>query len=200
MVASSPQQVYPGTVKLGFWYDSEDFDDLEFDDMGLSLASPLSNGMPLLHHGDYSFYGVLDQTVWQSAAGSTLNFFTRAMGTPQGDRNLVVFSMNAGLTLHGPLPSRADDTFGLAMEYARVSGSEAAFDQATQFYTGAFTPARGGETVLEVTYQYQLTPAVMLQPDFQYVFNPGGGLANPNNPNQPIKNEAVVGVRATLTF
>jgi porin len=200
MVTSAQEHVYPGTVKLGFWYDSEAFDDLEFDNMGLSLASPASNAMPLLHRGDYSFYGVLDQTVWQSAAGSTLNFFTRAMGTPQGDRNLVVFSMNAGLTLHAPLPSRADDTVGLAMEYARVSGSEAAFDQATQFYTGALTPARTGETVFELTYQYQLTPAVQLQPDFQYVFNPGGGLANPNNPNQPIKNEAVVGVRATLTF
>jgi porin len=200
IVVSPQERVYPGTVKLGFWYDSEGFNDLQFDNTGLSLASLASNGMPLLDHGDYSLYGVLDQTVWQSAAGSTLNFFTRAMGTPQGDRNLVIFSINAGLTLHAPLRSRDNDTLGVAMEYARVSGSAAAFDQATQLSTGAFTPARTGETVLEVTYQYQLTPAVQLQPDFQYVFNPGGSLANPSNPNEPIKNEAVIGVRATLTF
>jgi porin len=88
----------------------------------------------------------------------------------------------------------------VAMEYGRVSAAEAAFNQATAFYTGAFTPVRSGETVIEVTYQYQLTPAVILQPDFQYVFNPGAGLANPNAPNQQIKNEAVIGVRTTLTF
>ncbi len=86
------------------------------------------------------------------------------------------------------------------MEYAHVSGSQAAFDQATAFYTGAFTPAQTGESVIEVTYQYQLTPAVQLQPDLQYVFNPGAGIANPNHPNQAIKNEAVLGMRVTLTF
>ena len=200
MVTSAQQDTHPGTVKLGFWYDSESFDDLQFDNTGLSLANPLSNGMPLQHRGNYSIYGVIDQAVWTSPAGSTLNFFTRAMGTPQGDRNLVVFSLNTGLTLHGPLPGRSDDTFGVAMEYAHVSGSQAAFDQATAFYTGAFTPAQTGESVIEVTYQYQLTPAVQLQPDFQYVFNPGAGIANPNHPNQAIKNEAVLGMRVTLTF
>ena len=200
MVTSAQQDTHPGTVKLGFWYDSESFDDLQFDDTGLSLANPLSNGMPLQHRGNYSIYGVIDQAVWTSPAGSTLNFFTRAMGTPQGDRNLVVFSLNTGLTLHGPLPGRSNDTFGVAMEYAHVSGSQAAFDQATAFYTGAFTPAQTGESVIEVTYQYQLTPAVQLQPDFQYVFNPGAGIANPNHPNQAIKNEAVLGMRVTLTF
>ena len=204
MVYSAGSSSLSGTYKIGFWYDSENFNDLQFDNTGLSLANPASNGMPLLHHGDYSIYGVVDQMIWRSSepeeADRTANAFLRAMGTPQGDRNLVVFSMNAGLVFHEPILHRDNDIFGIAIEYARVSGAEAGFNQATAYYTGAFTPTRTGETVIELTYQYQLTPAVILQPDFQYVFNPGAGLANPNTPNQQIKNEAVIGLRVSLTF
>ncbi len=204
MVYAAGSGSLSATYKVGFWYNSETFDDLQSDNTGLSLASPLSNGMPLTHHGNYSLYGVVDQMIWRSSEpGETdrsANVFLRAMGTPQGDRNLVVFSLNAGIVFHEPILHRDDDTFGVAMEYARVSGSAAALDQATAFYTGAFTPARTGETVLEVTYQYQLTPAVILQPDFQYVFNPGAGVANPNLPDQQIRNEAVIGLRVNLTF
>src|SRR5271169_2368099 len=193
MVTSEQGQVKPGTVKVGFWYNSEEFDDLLFDDMGLSLANPLSSGMALEHHGNYSLYGVLDQVVGQAPGGGTLNFFTGVMGTPQGNRNPVIFSLNAGFTLHGPFTSRPDDTAGLAMEYARVGGSANALGQQTAFFTKSFVPVQSGETVLELTYQYQLTPAVQIQPDFQYVFNPGGGIANPNTPNQAIKDETVLG-------
>jgi porin len=204
MVYSAAANSLAGTYKVGFWYDTEKFFDLQNDNTGLSLANPASNGMPALHYGNYSIYGVIDQLVWRSSEPEepdrTANVFLRAMGAPLGDRNLIAFSMNAGFVFHEPIEHRDDDIFGVAIEYGRVSAAEAAFNQATAFYTGAFTPVRSGETVIEVTYQYQLTPAVILQPDFQYVFNPGAGLANPNMPNQPIKNEAVIGVRATLTF
>ncbi len=200
MVTSAEGEVHPGTLKVGFWYDSESFPDLLFDDAGLSLANPSSNGMPLQHHGNYSFYGVIDQVIGAAPGGGTLSGFARVMGTPQGDRNPVVFSLNAGLTLHAPFADRPDDTAGLAIEYARVSGSTAALDQQTAFYTNSFVPIPTGETVIELTYQYPLTPAVILQPDFQYVFNPSGGIANPNLPSQTIKNEAVLGFRVNLTF
>ncbi|MGH7114066.1 MAG: carbohydrate porin [Stellaceae bacterium] len=200
MVTSEQAEVHQGTYKIGFWYDSERFDDLQFDNNGLSLANPLSSGMPLGHHGNYSIYGVIDQMVWETPAGGTLNFFTRVMGTPQGNRNQIIFSVNSGLTLQGPLASRPDDSAGLAIEYARVSGSAAALDRQTAFFTGGFVPVQSGETVIELTYQFQLTPAVQLQPDFQFVFNPGGGVANPNVPNPSIKNEAVLGLRANVTF
>ena len=204
MVYSAGSSSLSGTYKVGFWYDTESFDDLQFDNTGLSLANPSSTGIPATHGGNYSIYSVIDQMIWRSSepeeADRTANVFLRAMGTPQGDRNLVVFSLNAGLNFHEPILHRDDDVFGVAMEYARVSGAASAFDQATAFYTGAFTPVRSGEAVIEVTYQYQLTPAVIVQPDFQYVFNPGAGLANPNMSNQPIKDEAVIGMRVNLTF
>ncbi|HEV2101119.1 MAG TPA: carbohydrate porin, partial [Stellaceae bacterium] len=126
MVSADRQQVPPGTVKVGFWYNSEEFDDLLFDDTGLSLANPFSGGMPLQHRGNFSLYAVWDQTMWKSPWGGTLNFFTRVMGTPQGDRNPVIFSLNAGATMRGLLPSRNNDTTGFGMGYGRVSGSTGA--------------------------------------------------------------------------
>ena len=45
------------------------------------------------------------------------------MGAPQADRNLITFSVNAGLTFHEPFLHRDDDTFGIGMGFAKVSGS-----------------------------------------------------------------------------
>ncbi|HEY1300789.1 MAG TPA: carbohydrate porin, partial [Stellaceae bacterium] len=57
MVAPNQSEVHQGTYKIGFWYNSENFDDLQFDNTGLSLANPLSTGIPQTHHGNYSLYG-----------------------------------------------------------------------------------------------------------------------------------------------
>jgi porin len=201
MVAPGQEEPLQGTYKLGFWYNSEKFDDLQFDNTGLSLANPLSLGTPQSHRGNYSFYGVMDQMVWRSPeeGGETVNFFARAMGTPQGDRNLVVFSLNAGLAWHGPF-GRGDDVLGIGMGYGRISGSAAALDRSTGFYSGTFQRIRSGETYVELMYQYRLIPSVILQPDFQYVFNPGAGIVNPNVPGQSVKNEAVIGMRVIVNF
>jgi porin len=153
-----------------------------------------------MHRGDYSIYGVVDQMLWQSEEDDSriLSGFMRAMGTPETDRNLVVFSINAGLNLKDPLPGRADDTFGVAVEFAHVSGQRRELDNDFTMF-GVYTPAQSTETVLEVTYQYQVTPWWQLQPDFQYVFNPSGGIVNPDIPTQKIRNEAVIGLRTNIT-
>jgi porin len=187
--------------KLGFWYDTEHFADQRFDNTGLSLANPLSIGIPQQHRGDYSIYAVADQMIWADPEefDRTISLFARAMGTPQADRNLIDFSLNFGMTLHEPFPHRDGDTFGVAMGYARVSGQAARLDQDTAFYTGAFTPTRSSETFIEVTYQYAVAPWLQLQPDFQYVFNPGGGVANASGTAR-VKDEAVIGVRTNILF
>ena len=183
------------TYKLGFWYDTKGFPDQEFDDTGLSLASPASSGTPRLHRGDWAVYGVVDQILWESAEDPdrTLSFFLRPMGTPLSDRNLIDFSLNAGITLHDPFEYRDEDIFALGMGYAHVSGRAADFDRDAGY------PERGGETYLEVTYQYQVTPWWVLQPDFQYVFDPGAGYVAGSNGTH-VGNEAVLGVRTNIIF
>ena len=113
------------------------------------------------------------------------------MGTPQTDRNLIDFSLNAGFTLHEPFLHRDDDTFGIGMGYAPWSAARGRRSTGTPPPSPARSrPMRTSETFVEVTYQYQVTPWWQMQPDIQYVFNPGGGVANPNEPDERIDNEA----------
>ncbi len=191
----------PGTYKLGFWYDSAPFPSQSVDNTGLSLADPASNGVPLMLRNNFSIYGVMDQMVWRPAEDSprSLNVFARLMGAP-GDRNLINFSVNAGVTLKAPLPNRDDDTFGVGFGVARVSNGARSFDAASAAFSGTPVPIRSSETFIEVTYQVSIAPWWQMQPDFQFVFNPGGGILNPNNPAQKVGNEAVFALRNVITF
>jgi len=185
----------PGTYKIGFWYDTGFFPDQRFGTDGLSLASPNSNGNPEEHKGDYSLYAVADQTVWQSAADSarSLNLFARLMGSPE-TQNLIDFSFNGGVTLTAPLPGRDNDQAGMDLGLGKVSSRAAGLDR-----DGGVT-ARGTEELIELTYQAQLNPWLTLQPDMQYVINPGAGVQNPADQTHDLRNEFVAGVRANVTF
>jgi len=188
--------------RIGVWYDTTNFPDQRFDDTGLSLANPASDGNPLQHHGDYAIYAVADQMIWiwDKDANRNLSAFGRVMGTPESDRNLIDFSMNAGLVLRQPWRYRNDDTLALGMGYAKVSSRAAALDRDTAAFNGAFYPVRGGETFVEATYQYQATPWWQIQPDVQYVINPGAGVLNPNNTNARVGDELVLGIRTNILF
>jgi porin len=191
------------TYKIGFWYDSENFADLQYDNTGLPLANPASTGAPAEHRGNYAFYAVADQMIYrfENDADRNINVFIRPMFTPLQDRNLINFSVNGGVTMHEPFFGRDDDVAGIGFGYTRVSNSATGFDENTAFYNpGVFTAIRHRETFIEATYQYTVTPWWQIQPDVQYVVTPGAGVVNPNNPTQKVKNEAVIGVRSTITF
>jgi porin len=202
MVYPNQPQPLSGVYKLGFWYDTESFADEEFDNAGGSLASSASTGIPRMHYGNYALYGVVDQMIWRDPDDDdrNWNFFFRPMGTPLGDRNLIDFSMNAGFVMHEPIQERDDDNFGIGVGYAHVSSRAADLDRDMGLFSGSYYPIRSGETFVELTYQYQLTPWCQLQPDFQYVFNPGGGVLNPTEPGKTIRNEAVFGMRVNIAF
>jgi porin len=202
LVKANEEDPLARTYKIGFWYDSESFADLRYDNTGLSLANPASTGIPASHRGDYAFYGVADQMIWRAEdPDRNINAFIRPMFTPLEDRNLISWSLNAGLTMHEPIVGRDDDTAGLGMGVARVSSGAIGLDGDTALYNpGVYSPVRSTETFIEATYQYQVMPWWQIQPDVQYVFNPGGGIVNPNNPTQKIKDELVIGLRTNITF
>jgi porin len=194
--------VYPGegaplghTYKIGVWYDTEPFADQR-------LASP--TGAPLTHRGDYSIYAVADQMLWRDATfpNRSVSVFARVMGTPEADRNLADFSANGGIVYHAPLRTRTTDTIGLGFGYAHISSQVRAADAdlARTAPPGTYVPLRSSETFVELTYQYQVHPWWQIQPDLQYVFNPGGGTADPNDPTRRIGNEFVLGLRTNVLF
>ncbi len=190
----------PITLRLGSWYHSSDrFQDQRFDTAGVSLASPASNGVPLDHDGDWGVYGLVDAVLYRARTGGTLSAFARLGGGSPGDRNLISFEGDAGLSYKGLIPARADDTSGVAFGIARIGASARGLDQDIRFFNGNPSfPVRDCEAVLEVTYQAQVTPWMTLQPDAQYVFHPGGNVLNPDG---SIRRDALVfGFHSMLNF
>lgn len=188
-----------GTYSFGGWWNSERFRDQRFDTRGIPLASPASNGIPRQHSGDYSLFVSIHQPLpFDDAEKPRWALFARAMGAP-GDRNLVDFYSDAGLTYKGPF-GRADDEAGIAFGYARIGAAARRFDADVARFTGQPFPVRSGEAVLELTYRAQLAPWWQVQPDFQYVFNPGGGIPDPNRAGRRIGDAAVFGLRTTVAF
>jgi porin len=116
-----------------------------------------------------------------------------------GDCNLIDFHLDTGLVYKGPL-SRVEDQLGLAIGYAHVGSAARGLDAVLARFTGQLYPIRSGKTVLELTYRLQLTGWWQLQPDFQYVLNPAGGIANPKAPTRPIGEAAVLGLRTVISF
>ncbi|MDR3707815.1 MAG: carbohydrate porin [Capsulimonadaceae bacterium] len=184
MVYDGSSGLLSHTYKLGAYYDTESFAD--------------EQDAARQHRGNYGLYGVVDQMIWLSEEDPdrSWSFFARAMSQPQSDRNLIDYSMNAGFVLHDPFPhiQRDDDTFGIGMGFAYVSSGAAALDRDSGL------PERSSETFVEMTYQYQYTPWCQIQPDIQYVFNPGGGILNPNGSGERVHDETVVGMRMNILF
>jgi porin len=193
--------------KIGLWYNSESFADQRIGTDGRPLANPLGNGLPLQHRGDYAIYATADQMIWRKTSdpNRSISVFGRVMGTPQGDRNLIDFSANGGIVLHEPFTYRSEDTAGLGFGYAHLSNAVTEYDRDVAFYThqanpAAFTAIRHAETFVELTYQYQVHPWWQIQPDLQYVFNPGGGIVDPLHPAQRVGDEFVLGLRTNILF
>ena len=191
----------PGSYKLGFWYDTASYPDQRIDTLGLSLANPASSGIARTDRGNFSLYAVADQTIWQPDPDGpmALAVFLRPMIAPS-DRNQINFSVNGGLTLKAPLPGRDSDTLGLGFGVASIGSSTSGLAQDMARFSGAYVPGRGPETFVELTYQAQIAPWWQIQPDIQYRWRTGGGVADPSRPGKAIGNALIVGVRSTINF
>jgi porin len=193
-------QGLPGSYRIGTWYHtSSNFADQRFDNTGLSLANPLSSGIPAEHAGDGGIYGMVDQMLYRVAGTDDqgLSAFARAGGVPN-DRNLIDFYADGGLVYKGPTPGRPDDKVGVAAALARVGDNARGLDADIGLFGNFYHPVRSGEAMIEMMYQAQLTPWLMVQPDLQYIVNLGGGVLNPDGTSR--KNAWVIGIRSIINF
>lgn len=188
----------PGMVKLGGWADFGNFDDQRFDADGFSLADlPNSSGVAKRYDSDYGFYFIVDQRLFASRDGSeTVTGFARVMGAPS-DRNLVDFYMDGGLVFAGFVPGRPKDTFGVAAAIAGISDRASDLDRDAIAF-GANIPIRNDEILLEVNYIAEIVPGWTFQPDFQYVWRPGGNVSD-GGP-EPLGDATIIGARTTINY
>ena len=192
-----------GTIKLGAWYQFGPFDDVHFGLDGKSLADLSSNGVARTHSGNYGVYGVIDQMLWRLPGNDPkkgVGVFARASLSPS-DRNLIDLYAEAGVNFVGLWDMRPDDKFGLAASFSQLSPGLRELDLEKAFFEKTSLPLRNYELVVELTYQAQIVAGWTVQPDFQYIFHPGGGTIGPINPFVGrIPDAAVFGVRTQISF
>src|SRR5262249_40077376 len=200
----------PGNITPGAWYHFGEFDDQHFTSEGLSLADPAGSGIAGKLRRNYGIFGVLEQTLYRppssnekgvSASVPGITAFARAAYSPP-DRNLIDFYADAGIGFAGLVPGRPLDRFGAAVAYMHISGAAQQLDRDTQFFSGLPTPVRSAEALVEVIYEAHVKPGWLLQPFFQYVFRPSGGVPNPLDPTglARIGDAAIFGLTTTLKY
>ena len=190
----------PATYKFGMWIATGPFADQLTGTDGLSLANPASNGSPLQHASDYAIYAIVDQMVWKkpNTEAQGIGLFAQIMHAPQ-DRNPSDLFIEGGLNWKGAIPGRSHDAAGLAVTYAGIGGAKRRYGEDLVFYDGSGAPFSPGETIIEATYRARLTPWFKVQPDVQFVINPGAGIPTAQS-RQPLKDAVVLGVRVTVNF
>lgn len=193
----------PGTLTGGAWKHLGEFDDMRYATGGFLQADPLGSGVPLKRRGNQGIFGVYEQMLSRATPGSDkgVGFFLRTSISPS-DRNLISFYIDGGFQFSGFSEVRPNDKFGIAMTYARISDAARSADRDVQTFTGTPFPVRDFEAVFEMTYAAEIQTGWTVQPVFQYVIHPGGGVVDPNDPTQTrrIKDAAVFGLRSTFNY
>ncbi|WP_145961221.1 carbohydrate porin [Salinisphaera sp. LB1] len=130
---------------------------------------------------DHGFYVIGQQRLLGGANTPKLDAFAQ-IGGAESDRNPLDRYLGGGFDVTGLLRRRPNDVLGLAVARAHVSR---VFRQATPHSDRA-------ETAVELTYQAPINHYLTVQPDVQYIINPGVDRA--------VDNATVVGMRASLAW
>jgi porin len=156
----------PGTYRLGGYYDSNLY--------------PTFLEPAVKRRGNWGVYLLVDQVVYREGlpgSGQGLTLGGAFVAAPDQSINTMPFFAAVGAVYRGVWPGRDKDAL------------------AAVAYYGAFSRdlrGQGGETVLELTYTLVLAPWLTVQPDVQYVINPGGRTS--------VRNALVIGAQISITF
>lgn len=163
------QQALPGHFSIGGFYHTGRFHKLD---------APAGSNLPSDNvYGNGGVYGAIDQMVWRFADAPDPRGvlpFVSVVGAPHAEVSAIPFFFDAGVVVRGPIRSRPYDDVLFGLLYGEFS------NVLRQGQRAAGEPLQHFEMVLEWSYILQLTPWLQLQPDIQYVIEPGGTGRIPN--------------------
>ena len=165
------KKLYPGLYKFGATYNAGKFTDAN------GVVSP----------GNYLIYGSVNQALYRERAGSShgVDGFFGFDWSPN-DVNRENSQITLGARYNGPIPARPQDAASFGFVYTHIG------DPFQTIGVPAGAPPLGTEKAVELNYAANIRPYFLVQPVFQYYFDPG---ANPRVPNA-----AVFGFRTKVTF
>ena len=140
---------------------------------------PTHKGIPCAVAAIAGLYGFAEGTASFGAANrQTVSAFIR-YGTANGALNPFDRYIGAGMMLSGFVPRKPDDQIGVSVATARCGADFRAANN-----------TRSHETAFEFTYVLPITDRLQIQPDLQYILNPGA--------DRTLENALVIGVRMEL--
>ena len=186
----------PGHYKAGIYYNSALTRDLYSDINGNSYSV---SGLPQKKHiGDYNIYFHADQMIYREDAPRLSKKHSCDVCEEQGlipiiaaaigpdNVNKFPFLIMSGLVYKGLVPKRDDDITAFEIVYTKWSDhirhSEQDVGAAVQQY----------EIMYEFTHRIMMTKWMYMQPDLQYIIQPGG--------TGNTKDALVIGFQFGLTF
>lgn len=140
---------------IGHWRYSSSFD--SFD--ALATETPQSS------RGNSGTYGFIEGPVWQSGERRLLAVLRLGAANPKF--NVIGSTVQAALVLERPWFRREGEYLALGIAHARNGGP------ARRLAAAGGEPLLGRESLIELTWRIPVSPRVVLQPDLQYVLNPG---------------------------
>ncbi len=156
-----------GTCKLGALLHTGEFTDYRTGEM---------------RSGNYALYMVLDQMLIGNREAPKLGVFLRSSLSPLVAFNEVDWYIDAGVTGQGLFDG---DRVGIGCSHVSFGGPF------VESQRDAGIRVTNSESVIELSYQKQLTHWSMIQPDLQYVINPQNAAAT---------NALVAAVRMRINF
>ena len=146
-------------LSLGVWMFTAAFDDL-------TRTAP--SGAPLRRHDNGGAYASAEGPLWSREDRDPFDVsgFIR-IGVAADDINPIARYAGAGLVATGPFDGRPADKFGLAVAIAEVGDKYRALTRAS------FGSSAARETNVELTYQAPLVDGFVIQPDLQWIIDPG---------------------------
>ena len=131
---------------------------------------------------NFGIYASFENFIGENTKDKGLSYFLRV---GYADKNVNRFDayIGGGITFKGLFQSMDDDLAGISFAFAH---SSSAFRNINPVFN------KVNEADLEMTYKYFLTPFCILQPDIQYIINPG---------NSPVyDNFVALGIRLKLVM
>jgi len=161
-------QGLPGNYKAGFWYDHSQYTDFTTVGPGQTPASS---------RGNWGIYGQFDQVLVRFGGNGSirgLGITASVLVSPDQSVSQMPFFGNAAVVVRGLLPPRPRDVLGFGVVYGHFS-TDLQDSQRRQQQVDPALGVQEHEIALELNWKFLLLEgAIFVQPDLQYILQPGG--------------------------
>jgi porin len=161
----------PRRYEVGGWYDGADYTDPVFDDQGSYAAQ--SGNEYAVRQGRSGVFARFEQTVTRpnpfTKEGLTL--FGAVLTGTSGEL-IEDYYFKAGFVLRGTLTFRPNDTIGFVFTRQQYSDDALEDQRILRALNGGVGTPASSQSMLELSYGYQLNEHVRIQPNIHYIINP----------------------------